>query len=130
MVWGAFWSQGTVPLQRIRGNITAQTYTEVLEQRLLPLYQRHNPPRIFQQDNARPHTARHTTEWFADHNIAVMVWPPQSPDLNPIENLWSSVKRQLDQRPITNCNQLFDCAPEIWRSIDDVEIDNLLNSMP
>ena len=48
---------------------------------------------IFQQDNAPCHRARATKIWFENNNIDCMNWPPLSPDLNPVENLWADMSR-------------------------------------
>jgi transposase len=50
---------------------------------------------IFQQNNNPKHTSEKAKKWMEAHNISLLNWPPQSPDLNPIEHLWQHVKSEL-----------------------------------
>src|SRR4029434_9626483 len=63
---------------------------------------------FFQQDNAPCHTARSVKVWMKDHQIRTLSsWPAQSPDLNPIENLWNVIQRKMDgHKPSNKANVL------------------------
>ncbi|GFT88626.1 transposable element Tcb1 transposase [Trichonephila clavipes] len=52
---------------------------------------------IFQQDNARPQGARIVQRFFVIQQIELLSWPALSPDLSPIENMWSMVAQRLTQ---------------------------------
>ncbi len=77
----------------------------------------------FQQDNAPCHKAQLISDWFLEHDneFTLLKWPPQSPDLNPIEHLWDVVEREIcimDVQP-TNLQQLRDTIKSIWTKISE-----------
>ncbi len=77
----------------------------------------------FQQDNAPYHKAQIISDWFLEHDneFTLLKWPPQSPDLNPIEQLWDVVEREIlimDVQP-TNLQQLRDAIMSIWTKISE-----------
>ncbi len=82
---------------------------------------------IFKQDLAPAHTAKGTKSWFNDHGITVLDWPANSPDLNPVDNLWSIVKRKMrDTRP----NNADDLKAAIKATITPEQCHRLIASMP
>ncbi len=72
---------------------------------------------LFQQDLAPAHTAKSTKSWLNDHGVGVLDWPANSPDLNPIENLWGIVKRKKRNKRPKNANELKATVKETWASI-------------
>ncbi|KAK0141220.1 Transposable element Tcb2 transposase [Merluccius polli] len=88
----------------------------------------------FQQDNAPCHKARIISDWFLEHDneFTVLKWPPQSPDLNPIEHLWDVVEREIrimDVQP-TNLQQLRDAIMSIWTKLSEECFQYLVESVP
>ena len=55
-----------------------------------------HPEMMFQQNNARPHTARITKQFLEQNNIDQLPWTSMSPDLNPIEHLWDQLGERID----------------------------------
>ncbi len=132
MIWAAMSSAGVGPLCFLKSTVNTAIYQEILEHFMLPsadkLYR--DADFIFQQDLAPAHTAKRTKSWFNDHGVTVLDWPANSPDLNPIENLWGIVKRKMrDTRP-NNVDDLKATVKETWASIPPQQCHKLITSMP
>ncbi len=83
---------------------------------------------VFQHDNDPKHTARITEEWLCKKQIKVLVWPSQSPDLNPIENLWRELKLRVSQRQPRNLTDLEKICVEEWAKIPPAVCANLVKN--
>ncbi len=88
---------------------------------------------ILPADNAPCHKAQIISDWFLEHDneFTFLKWPPQSPDLNPIEHLWDVVEREnriMDVQP-TNLQQLRDDIMSIWTKISEECFQHLVESM-
>ena len=88
---------------------------------------------IFQHDNAPVHKAKRTEAWIRQQPFKLLTWPPQSPDLNPIENMWGIVKRRIRQTypdPPKNKDQLYQRIETIWSNLTKDDCLRLYDSMP
>ena len=84
---------------------------------------------IFQQDNAPCHTAKSVKNWLKDSKIKVLNWPARSPDLNPIENIWSIIDRRLTNQNIENLEALKVAGKHEFENISPEICKNLFNSL-
>ena len=84
---------------------------------------------IFQQDGARAHMATSTTAYLRRKGVeTVQNWPPYSPDLNPIEQLWKILNERIAQLAPDTFSALQAVTIEAWDAIPQVIIDNLVRS--
>ncbi|UYV63365.1 hypothetical protein LAZ67_2003861 [Cordylochernes scorpioides] len=129
MVWGAIAYDSRSPLLRIQGTMTAQRYVDdVLRPVTLP-YLQVVPNALYQQDNARPHTARISQQALQD--VQMLPWPPYSPELSPIEHVWDIIRRRLHALPQPRSeDELWQMVEREWRAIPQDAIRTLIDSLP
>ncbi|GFW22652.1 transposable element Tcb1 transposase [Trichonephila clavipes] len=132
MLWGGIGYYSRTPLERFAGTLNSQRYiSEVLEPVVFP-YLQGLATAIFQQDNARPHVARIVQRFFVNQQGELLPWPAGSPDLSPIESMWSIVTQRLTQitTPAATPDQLWQRVEAAWSVVPQEHIQSLFKSMP
>lgn len=135
MVWGCFSEFGVGPLVLVEGIMNKEIYLNILYENLPVVMGQMDFTEediVFQQDNDPKHASKLVRNWLEKEKFETMVWPSQSPDLNPIENLWSIVKRRLGsfETPPRSTKELWERVQDIWANIPIETCKNLVRSMP
>lgn len=135
MIWGCITAKGVGYICDIEGIMDQRLYKEILENELadtIEYYELDEEKIIYQHDNDPKHTAKSVQEHLKEQEFQVMLWPAQSPDVNPIENCWSYVKSKLYsyEKPASGLRELWERVEKEWENIPKDYIDNLYESMP
>ena len=135
MVWGAISIFGPSRLHIVNGTMDSIQYTQVMEKRLKPQIRdwfEDGEKCIFQQDSAPCHVSKLSMSWFQQNHIQVLKWPGNSPDMNPIENLWELLKDEIHEVPITNKVDLIERLIKVWFHSETIanQCENMISSMP
>lgn len=135
MIWACISAKGVGRMKVINGIMNARVYVdEILTRKVCQsatdLFGQ-DEDFIFQQDGAPCHTAKVCQAWFKDNRVKLLEWPGNSPDLNPIENLWARLKRLVSARRPSNKTELIEAIVQCWHHVITVqELQQLVNSMP
>lgn len=133
MVWAGMHYRGTTPICFVSTKMDSDYYIQLLDEVLITFVDDNcGPEFVFQQDNASIHRSKKTLKFLGDRNIPLLDWPAISPDLNPIENLWSTLATKVYQhgRQFNSVKDLKAVIQEEWAKIDPSHIHSLINSMP
>ena len=144
MVWGCCWRSNRGPLVPIlEGKVDCWVYISLLDEHLPPVMQEIEQAvgdLLFQQDNARVHTALDTRKWFEENGIDLEDHPPLLPNLNPVEHAWVELKCCLHKQypdiidtkggPDKVRQRLAEVLALVWAMIPDSFFEKLWRSMP
>ena len=121
-------------LESARGGFSAQICEEILREHL-PTVIGYNT--VFMHDNARVHTAHLIRDFLQEEGYEVMEWPPYSPDLNPIENLWHLLKEKINanhpdllrRNDARVPDDITTAALEAWEQLEEEILNHLASTM-
>ncbi|ETV69561.1 hypothetical protein H257_14797 [Aphanomyces astaci] len=133
MIWAAFSSHGKSEIAFLDGSQTGDKSIDTLSNYLFPFgHEVYGGSFVFMQDNASIHCSKVVMEFLDEQDIVIFGHPALSPDLNPIENVWGVLARQVDLN-----GKQFDSVAELkvaikreWENISQNYLQELIRSMP
>jgi transposase len=131
-LWACICGHGLGHAELFVGSLNSTQHRDILRHSLVPTLRQFFPegPWYFQQDNARFHTTPDTLAYLHEKGVTLIEWPPWSPDLNPIENLWNDLKRRVYARHPQTMEELEQSIREEWDATDLNFISHICRSMP
>lgn len=131
MIWGCIYHGGVGPLVKLPEKVTQHTYLQVLNEVALVAGSRLIEENfILQEDNAPIHKSRMIKKFLKDIGQNVIQWPPQSPDLNIIENLWHYLKLHIPERLGKSKQEAWEDIKDTWSQIPSDYVMKLFESIP
>jgi transposase len=131
MVWGCM-DYAVGELAIVEGIMNAKGYVNILRDNLNKSVRKLGiqDSYLFQQDNDPKHTARVTREYLLYNARGLLESPPQSPDINPIGNLWSLLETKIRKCKCLSRQMLIENLKKEWDKTGQEVTANLVNSMP
>jgi len=129
----AFSGDGLVIATRIHGIIDGKRYAHIIEHCVLPVIRGvYGPNFVFQQDNAPVHTSKQAKKMFERNKVQLMKWPPLSPDLNPVENLFGILSQMVYKggRQYYSEQKLWQAIKQAGSKVPPETLANLMQSVP
>ena len=127
-VWGAICDSRKIDLHFYKEKTNSDVYINILKRYIPKIKELVQDHFIIIRDNASYHCSQQTKEWIKNKVKEILDWPPNSPDLNPIENVWGIIKRELQKENISKRSILINRIKEIYENIPYKYIENIVES--
>jgi hypothetical protein len=131
-LWGCICAEGLGHAELYAGSLDSTRHRDIPRHSLIPAFRQFYPdgPWYFQQDNVRFHTTPDTVTYLHEKGVTLIDWPPWSPDLNPIENLWNVLKARVYARFPQTMEELEQFIREEHAAVDLKFISHICRNMP
>ena len=130
LVWGGISKRGATSLVIFSGIMDSKYYQEeILAKALIPAGEGLYPEgyRLF-QDNDPKHVSKSTQEYMEQNNVNWFRSPAESPDLNPIENLWAEMKHFISAKAKPkNKAELEEALQAFWQTVTPEKCQRYIN---
>ena len=129
MVWGALSFKGFYLKIIDSGTLNSQKYCNIVSE-FMPYANAFYPDGwILEQDGATPHTSKESKNFLRGNNVQILQWPPNSPDINPVENVWTILKNYVEKKNPQTKAALVDNFQESQHKISIEVRRNLMNAI-
>lgn len=134
-IWG-YISYGKFEIFRIYGKFNKDQYLNILNEQgaLDSMINNDHPIGFFQQDNLRTDFVKEVTDLIDSKDLFLLPFPRYSPDLTPIENIWTILKElvynKLNENQVHSEDELWNLCLECWRSIPLATVQKAIDSQP
>ena len=135
MIWSCFSYAGTGRAHVVEQTLNSEEYiSKIIDSCVIPQLHDWYPQNngIFQQDKAPCHVSKRSIQHLTEHGVVLLPWPPSSPDCNPIENLWSIVKRRIRALQPKTKKDIVTAFLNVWNRDPEIQqmCQKLVESMP
>ena len=129
MIWGGIGYNFKTQLLWFKGKVNSKVYCDMLLKNEINVQCSNSFPNyLFQQDGAKPHVSNYTKSMLCSKFPILQGWPALSPDLSPIEMIWSLIKKKLKGRVFNTKEELWHACQEEWKNIPMETVNKLMHS--
>ena len=130
-VWAGISRRGATEIHVFNGRMNSQYYQGILGKHLIPFGEKKYPEGFrLMQDNDPKHVSESTKQFMKENKINHWVTPPESPDMNPIENLWAELKHYIRKtKKPKNKQELIEGILEYWKTVNIEKCNKYINHL-